>query len=165
MSSNKRKQSKINFFLQKKSHVYLRKLQVRLKRVWELEANLGKLIQQNIVFTESQKYRLLTFELVVQILRTVRQDNRKFLKMWLDDTRFKSWLLYTQVNGGGGIAATQASTILKWSQITINKIPTNALILPRLNGEEETAESSAMDSIRPITLLRSNASVFFKSLL
>ena len=37
------------------------------------------------------------------LLDTVRQSRRKFLKAWLEDDRFFSWLVYTQLSGGGGL--------------------------------------------------------------
>ena len=37
------------------------------------------------------------------LLDTVRQSRRKFLKAWLEDDRFFSWLVYTQLSDGGGL--------------------------------------------------------------
>ena len=53
----------------------------------------------------SRAYGLLTSDgpKNVALLDTVRQSCRKFLKAWLKDDRFSSWLVYTQLSGGGGL--------------------------------------------------------------
>ena len=55
--------------------------------------------------TDAEKYKLLTPDgpKNVALLDTVRQSCRKFLKAWLEDDRFSSWLVYTQLSGGGGL--------------------------------------------------------------
>ena len=53
----------------------------------------------------AERYRLLTSDgpKNVALLDTVIQSRRKFLKAWLEDDRFSSRLVYTQLSGGGGL--------------------------------------------------------------
>ena len=55
--------------------------------------------------TDTERYRLLTYNgpKNVALLDTVRQNRRKFLKAWLEDDRFSSWSVYSQLSGKGGL--------------------------------------------------------------
>ncbi|XP_077975389.1 zinc finger MYM-type protein 1-like [Styela clava] len=67
--------------------------------------DLGFVLKKHTQLTDAERYRLLTSDgpKNVTILDTVRQSRRKFLKKWLDDNRFCSWLVYTQLSDGGGL--------------------------------------------------------------
>ncbi|XP_077971366.1 zinc finger MYM-type protein 1-like [Styela clava] len=67
--------------------------------------DLGFILKKHTQLTDAERYRLLTSDgpKNVTILDTVRQSRRKFLKKWLDDNRFCSWLVYTQLSDGGGL--------------------------------------------------------------
>ncbi|XP_077972730.1 52 kDa repressor of the inhibitor of the protein kinase-like [Styela clava] len=67
--------------------------------------DLGFVLKKHTQLTDAERYRLLTSDgpKNVTILDTVRQSRRKFLKKWLDDNRFCSWLVYTQLSDGRGL--------------------------------------------------------------
>ena len=67
--------------------------------------NLEFVLKHHSQLTDAERYRLLTSDgpKNVALLDTVRQSCRKFLKAWLEDDRFSSWLVNTQLSGGGGL--------------------------------------------------------------
>ena len=68
-----------------------------------LNRDIGLLMHQNISLSDYEKLGILTSVHQLPILDTKKQDRRNFLKTWLGDDRFKFWLIYTQVGGGGGL--------------------------------------------------------------
>ena len=67
--------------------------------------DLGFVLKPHSQLTDAERYRLLTSDgpKNVALLSTVRQSRRKFLKAWLEDDRFSSWLVYSQLSDGGGL--------------------------------------------------------------
>ena len=79
--------------------------------------------------TDAERYRLLTSEgpRNVLLLDTIRQNRRKFQKSWHQDDKFSSWLVYTQLSGGGGLCK---ACILMQSHL-IHGSPANAAFVKR----------------------------------
>ena len=71
----------------------------------DITNDLGFVLKHHSQLTDAERYRLLTSDgpKNVALLDTVRQSRHKFLKTWLVDGRFSSWLVYTQLSGGGGL--------------------------------------------------------------
>ena len=67
--------------------------------------DLGIVFEHHSQLTDAERYRLLTSNDPKNdvLLDTVRHSHCKFLKAWLEDDRFSSWLVYTQLSGGGGL--------------------------------------------------------------
>ena len=67
--------------------------------------DLGFVFQHHSQLTDAERYRLLTSDgpKNVALLDTVRESRRKFLKAWLEDDRFSSWLVCTQISHGGDL--------------------------------------------------------------
>ena len=56
--------------------------------------DLGFVLKHHSQLTDAERYRLLTSDGPKNVaLDTVRQSHRKFLKAWLKDDRFSSWLV------------------------------------------------------------------------
>ena len=91
--------------------------------------DLGYVLEIHSQITDAEKYRLLTSEgpRNVLLLDTIRQNRRNFLKSWLQDDRFSSWLVYSQLSGGGGLCKT---CILIQMHLTLGSLA-NAAFLKR----------------------------------
>ena len=57
--------------------------------------DFGFVLKHHSQLTDAERYKLLTSDgqKNVALLDTVRQSRRKFLKAWLEDDRFSSWLV------------------------------------------------------------------------
>ena len=70
--------------------------------------DLGYALEIHSQITNAERYRLLTSEVPrnVLLLDAIRQNRRKFLKLWLQDNTLSNWLVDTQLSGGGGLCKT-----------------------------------------------------------
>ena len=70
-----------------------------------IASDLGFVLKHHSQLTDAERYRLLTSDgpKNVTLLDIFRQIRHKFLKTWLEDDRFSSWLVYTQLSSGGGL--------------------------------------------------------------